>query len=214
MDYDQVHLVTDHGFVLTGLLDESDKIDPVIAGKKEIHERFVRTVDRLNNKDWLQFDKPYREFNYVYAAKNHRPFKSKGVYGFSHGGFTPQEIIIPNFVFSKDVQYTKALEVSIVNKKELEEITGELFGVKIQAESKADDLFSTVRKIQILLYNNKINFSSSQVITIDPDKTQSFEFSFGGHNEIFAVLVDAETQEQIDSIKIKKSTARDLGGLI
>jgi hypothetical protein len=214
MDYNQVHLVTDHGFVLTGLLDESDKIDPVIAGKKEIHERFVRTVDRLNNKDWLQFEKPYGEFNYVYAAKNHRPFKSKGVYGFSHGGFTPQEIIIPNFVFSKDVQYTKALEVSIVNKKELEEITGELFGVKIQAESKADDLFSTVRKIQILLYNNKINFSSSQVITIEPDKTQSFEFSFGGHNEILAVLVDAETQEQIDSIKIKKSTARDLGGLI
>lgn len=214
MDYNQVHLVTDHGFVLTGLLDESDKIDPVIAGKKEIHERFVRTVDRLNNKDWLQFEKPYGEFNYVYAAKNHRPFKSKGVYGFSHGGFTPQEIIIPNFVFSKDVQYTKALEVSIVNKKELEEITGELFGVKIQAESKADDLFSAVRKIQVLLFNNKINFSSSQVITIEPDKSQSFEFSFGGHNEILAVLVDAETQEQIDSIKIKKSTARDLGGLI
>jgi hypothetical protein len=42
---------------------------------------------------------------------------------------------------------------------------------------------------------------------------QSFDFSFGGHSEVIAVVVDANTQEQIDSVKIKKSNARDLGGL-
>lgn len=35
MGYHQVHLVTDHGFVLTGILDEADKIDPITAGKKK-----------------------------------------------------------------------------------------------------------------------------------------------------------------------------------
>ena len=99
MGYREVHLVTDHGFVLTGLLDEADKIDPNATGKKEVHERFIRTADKQYNNDWVVFEKKYKEYQYVYAAKNHRPFKSKGVYGFSHGGFTPQEIIVPNFVF-------------------------------------------------------------------------------------------------------------------
>ena len=214
MGYHQVHLVTDHGFVLTGLLDEADKIDPITAGKKEVHERFVRTIDKQTDKGWLLFEKPYGEFNYVYAAKSHRPFKSKGVYGFSHGGFTPQEIIIPNFVFSKEMTAAKGLEIIILNKNELSEVTGELFGLKIQANQKADDLFSASRKIQVLLYANNITYSSSNIINIEPGATQSFDFSLGGNSEIIAVIVDASTQEQIDSVKIKKSNARDLGGLI
>jgi hypothetical protein len=214
MGYHQVHLLTDHGFVLTGLLDESDKIEPFTTGKKEVHERFIRTVEKQSDKDLLMFERPYGEFKYVYASKNHRPFKSKGVYGFSHGGFTPQEIILPNFIFSKEMEATPGLEVNILNKKEIGEVTGELFGIKIQATSKADDLFSASRKIQILLYANNIAYSSSNIITIDRGVTQSFEFSFGGHSEIIAVIVDANTQEQIDSVKVKKSNARDLGGLM
>ncbi len=101
MGYQEVYLITDHGFVLTGLLDEADKIDPNATGKKEVHERFIRTVDKQANSEWLVFEEPYAEYKYVYVAKNHRPFKSKGMYGFSHGGFTPQEIIIPKFKFSK-----------------------------------------------------------------------------------------------------------------
>ena len=213
MGYHQVHLVTDHGFVLTGLLDEADKIDPIVSGKKDVSERFIRTTEKQSGTDWIPFEKPYGEFKYVYAAKSHRPFKSKSVYGFSHGGFTPQEIIIPNFVFSKDAPTTKGLEVNIANKKELSEVTGELFGLKIQATAKADDLFSASRKIQVLLCANNITYSSSNIFTIEPGATQSFDFSFGGHNEIIAVVVDANSQEKIDSVKIKKSNARDLGGL-
>lgn len=214
MGYHKIYLVTDHGFVLTGLLDEADKIEPNVSGKKEVHERFIRTTTKQTDNNWLSFERPYSDYNYVYVAKNHRPFKSKGVYGFSHGGFTPQEIIIPNFVFSRDIPTTKGLEVIIVNKKELSEVTGELFGLKIQAVSKADDLFSVNRKVQVLLYANNIAYSSSNIITLEPGATQSFDFSFGGNNEIIAVVVDANNQEQIDSVKIKKSNARDLGGLI
>jgi hypothetical protein len=66
----------------------------------------------------------------------------------------------------------------------------------------------------VLLYANNLTYSSSHIITIEPSATQSFDFSFGGNNEIIAVIVDASTQEQIDSVKIKKSNARDLGGLL
>lgn len=214
MGYSEVHLVTDHGFVLTGLLDEADKIEPNATGKKEVHERFIRTVDKQNGTDWIAFDKKYGEFNFVYASKSHRPFKSKGVYGFSHGGYTPQEIIIPNFVFKKIQEVNKGLNVEIINKKELSEVTGELFGIKLQSATSSGNLFSASRKIQIMLYANGINFSSSNMVTIEPGTTQSFEFSFNGNNEVQAILVDATTKEQLDSVKVNKSNARDFGGLL
>jgi hypothetical protein len=214
MNYREVYLVTDHGFVLTGLLDEADKIDPNAIGKKEVHERYIRTVDKQTQTDWLMFEEPYEEYRYVYTAQNHRPFKSKGVYGFSHGGFTPQEIIIPALVFKKEAITTQGLEVEIVNKTELADVTGELFVIKIQAASKADSLFSANRKVQILLYANNVSFSSTSIISIDAGTVNSFEFSFNGNSEVTAVLVDANTQEQLDTVKIKKSNARDLAGLL
>ncbi len=212
--FNEVHLITDHGFVLTGLLTESDKIEANVQGKKDVNERYIRTVEKQSNLDLISFKRDYQEYYYVNAAKSHRPFKSKGVYGFSHGGFTPQEIIIPNFVFKKDIQSTKGLNVSIANKLGLTDVTGELFVLKVQAEENANDLFSTNRKIQVILYTNNIRLSTSNIIEIEPGKTSSFEFSFSGNKEILAVLVDANNQEQLDSVNIKKSNARDFGGLL
>lgn len=214
MGYREVHLVTDHGFVLTGLLDEADKIDPVATGKKEVHERFIRTTEKQSNKDWIAFEESYGEYKYVYVSKSHRPFKSKGIYGFSHGGFTPQEIIIPKFVFRKVKSTASSLEVAIINKKELAEVTGELFGIKLQAASSAPDLFSPNRKIQILLYAGNANYSNSSIINLEPGKTESLEFSFKNNSVVKAVLLDAETQEQLDVVTIIKSNVRDFDGLL
>lgn len=212
--FNEVHLVTDHGFVLTGLLSESDKIEANVQGKKDVNERYIRTVEKQSNPELISFRRDYQEYLYVNAAKSHRPFKSKGVYGFSHGGFTPQEIIIPNFIFKKEVSSSNGLSVSISNKKELTDVTGELFVLKVQAEKNASDLFSANRKIQVILYTNNIRSSTSNIIEIEPGKSSSFEFSFSGNNEILAVMVDANNQEQLDSVNIKKSNARDFGGLL
>lgn len=213
MGFNEVHLITDHGFVLTGILDEADKIEPNATGKKEVHERFIRTVDKQSNKDWYGVEESYAEYKFVYAAKNQRPFKSKGVYGYSHGGFTPQEIVLPNFVFKKQKHTNVGLIVAIVNKQELVEVTGEVFGVKLLAGSSSSNLFTTSRKVQVLLYAGSINFSSSNIINMELEKSEAVEFSFNGNSEIQAVLVDATSQEQLDSVTIKKSNLRDLGGL-
>ena len=213
MGYQEVHLVTDHGFVLTGLLNEADKITPDVTGKKEVHERFIRTTDKQSNPNWLATEELHGEYNYVYTAKSHRPFKSKGVYGFSHGGFTPQEIILPKFVFRKEKSEASSLEVAILNKVELAEVTGEIFGIKLQAVSAVHDLFAYKRKVKILIYAGNLNYSSSSVINMEAGKTESVEFSFNGNLTLKAVLVDAETQEQLDIVTIQKSNVRDLGGL-
>lgn len=212
MGYQDVYLITDHGFVLTGLLEESDKVDPVASGKKEVHERFIRTVDKQNT-DWLQFDAPYADYNYVYAAKTHRPFKSKGVYGFSHGGFTPQEIIIPKFRFYKSKPQTSQLAVYISNTDDMREVPGELFVVRLDAPMLPSDLFGGFRKVQIKLYAGNKEYQASDIITVESNSITDKEFSFNGNSEVQVVLIDATTQEQLDTVIIKKLNLRDFGGL-
>ncbi len=213
MGYTDVYLITDHGFVLTGLLDEADKIDPNATGKKEVHERFIRTVNKQSNTDWLAFEEPYAEYNYVYAAKNHRPFKSKGLYGFSHGGFTPQEIIIPKFRFTKQSTQLSHLSVIISNKPDLSDVPSELFIIKLDAAKAVSDLFASNRKVQIKLYAGNKEYQTSNIISIEASKSENQEFSFNGNSSVQAVIIDAITQEQLDSVFIKKSNLRDLGGL-
>jgi hypothetical protein len=214
MGYLEVYLITDHGFVLTGLLDEADKIDPSATGKKEVHERFIRTVDKQLNNEWLAFEEPYAEYGFVYVAKNHRPFKSKGVYGFSHGGFTPQEIIIPKFKFTKVKAQTSQLAVLIANKQELKDVPGEIFVIKLEAAKSATDLFGSQRKVQVKLYAGSKEYQSSNIINLDAGQTGCAEFSFNNNNQVQAVLLDATTLEQLDTVIIKKSNLRDLGGLL
>ena len=212
--YQEVYLITDHGFVLTGLLDEADKIDPNASGKKEVHERFIRTVYKQTNNEWIGFEETYAEYKYVYVAKNHRPFKSKGVYGFSHGGFTPQEIIIPKFKFTKVKARTSQLDVFISNKKDLADMPSELFAIKLEAAKTATDLFGGQRKVQLKLYAGNKEYQSSTIMTLETGKTESIECSFNNNNQVQAVLLDAITQEQLDTVIIKKSNLRDLGGLL
>lgn len=211
--YHEVYLITDHGFVLTGLLDEADKIDPNASGKKEVHERFIRTVAKQANSEWVAFERPHAEYKYVYAAKNHRPFKSKGVYGFSHGGFTPQEIIIPKFKFSKIKAQISQLDVFISNKADLNEVPSELFVIRLDAPKAPADLFGGVRKVQIKLYAGNKEYQSSDIFSIELNSIVEKEFSFSNNSKVQAVLLDATTQEQLDTVIIKKSNLRDLGGL-
>jgi hypothetical protein len=213
MGYEEVHLLTDHGFVLTGLLDEADKIDPNATGKKEVHERYLRTEEKQNNPEWLSFEESYAGYKYVYVAKSHRPFKSKGVYGFSHGGFTPQEIIIPKFKFYKQVPSTSQLSVIISNKADLKEVPSELFVIRLVAPKAASDLFNGIRKVQVRIYAGGKEYQCSDIFSISSNEKVQKEFSFNGNSLVQAVLLDASTQERLDEVMIDKSNHRDLGGL-
>jgi hypothetical protein len=212
--FKEVHLITDHGFVLTGLLEESDKIESNVKGKKDVHERFIRTQEKQDGSDFICFEEPYQDYKFVCAAKSHRPFRSKGVYGYSHGGFTPQEIIIPNFVFQKEKEASSGLQIIISNKSNLSNVTGEYFLIKLTASANATDLFASNRKVQILLYNGNVNVSSGSILTVEAGSTHPLEFGFGKYSDLKAILVDSATQEQLDTVLIKKSNLRDFGGIL
>lgn len=212
MGYKEVHLVTDHGFVLTGILEESDKIptDDII-GEKKVYERFIRTVEKTATNKYISIEKKYGNYNYINFAHSSRPFISTGKYGYAHGGFTPQEVVIPNFVFTYD--RVNQLEVNITNKKNLLDVNGNLLTVKIASDDLAVDVMSAFRKVRIVMYVNDKIVDKSSIISMTAGKTDKIELSLEGANEAIVVLIDEDTKDQLDKAKVKKMQMRDLGGL-
>lgn len=211
--YKEVHLVTDHGFVLTGILDESDKIPTDdIYGAKKVSERYIRSVDEQNSEKYISLYEPYGEYNYVNFAKSSRPFYSSGKYGYAHGGFTPQEVVIPNFVFT--YEQTNKLDVIIINKKDLCEVIGSIVTIKISSSEEAADVMSTKRSVRVVLYAEGKEIDKTSILTISPGIKKSVELSLNGINEAIAVVLDEDTKDQLDKATVSKTQMRDFGGLL
>lgn len=214
--YKNVFLVTDHGFVLTGVLENSDKIEVDFKGNVNKSERFIRTEEKQNIDTNLLVEKEiqYANFKYCYFAKRLGPFKTPGVYGYSHGGIAPQETIIPFLKWSNENDTNEQLQVVVSNKNELNDVTGDLFSIALKATTTEASLFSTERKVMLLFFvkNNKVN--ESDIITISKETEVKKEFRFGSNAELEVKIVDAITKEQLDKVVVKQNKARDLGGLL
>ena len=212
LGYNKIVLTTDHGFVLTGLLDEADKEPRPEGNIQKIEERYVLTEEPLNAANLIERGGSYFNSNYQYYAKTDKPFKTTGRYGYSHGGFTPQECIIPAYELNIETN-NMALGVMISNKKELKAVTGNYFTVKLLAEGCESDLFRNERKVKLLLFAGNKIVSGNQIYSMKPGETIHAEFEMAqGIDKV--VLMDKETSVQIDSCSIIKSSSRDLDDLL
>lgn len=212
MGYNKVYVTADHGFVITGILDEADKIPVPNGDIKKLEERFCLVNARLqDSKGLVEREDDFCDSAYQYYAKSDKPFKTKGVYGYSHGGFTPQECIIPIYEFSQDAA-AEALHVSITNKKDLQAVAGLYFKLKLQAESSTD-VFKQERRMEIHFFEGSKELSI-QIVTIKQGQLlDNNEFVMPASGKAKVVLVDASTKEQIDYCEVKGSSARDLDDL-
>lgn len=212
LGYNKIVLTTDHGFVLTGLLDEADKEPRPNGNVQKIEERYVLTEEPLKASSLIEKTGRYFNSNYQYYAKTDKPFKTTGRYGYSHGGFTPQECIIPAYELNIETN-DMTLGVNISNKMDLKAVTGNYFTVKLLAEGCESDLFRNERKVKLLLYAGNKMMPGNQVYSMKPGETVNAEFEMTqGIDKV--ILVDKETSVQIDSCSIIKSASRDLDDLL
>lgn len=211
--YEEVHLITDHGFVLTGLLSEADKLDIAIDGDCNKSERYIRSGKKQTNAILWSFPKAYDKFHYLNVAQSERPFRTPGVYGFAHGGFAPQEVIIPNFKFYKKGNAQPALQVFIANKIQLKDVTGEYFKIKLETKASGNSLFDSQRFVDVVLYKDNAVLERVENIGIQKDQFWDRELSFYGQQELTLVIEDSSSKEKLDQVTVYKSSARDMGGL-
>lgn len=215
MGYSKVYVTADHGFVITGILDEADKIPVPNGDVLKLEERFSLAHERLtpsNNVKLMERQDDFVGSEYQYYAQSDKPFRTKGAYGYAHGGFTPQECIIPIYAFGKDAN-EEVLKVVIANKKELQAVGGQYFKLKLQAELAADNVFKQERRIEIHLFAGD-KLLSKQVVTIKQGQMlDNNEFEMASSGKMKVVLVDAATKQQIDFCEVKSSSSRDLDDL-
>lgn len=68
MGYGKVYLTADHGFVITGILDEADKIPVPDGDIIKSEERFCLANDTLDNENIIVRSQKYKESQYQYYA--------------------------------------------------------------------------------------------------------------------------------------------------
>ena len=210
MGYAHVWLTTDHGFVITGILDEADKVDVPTGGTAD--ERFVVSADRIASTSLVERSDDWLTGNYQYYAKTDKPFRTRGAYGYAHGGLTPQECLIPQYLFSqKDSQM--GMRVTIVNKKDLKSVTGQFYNVCLKGIGDDGNMFESERRVQLLFYNEQgQEISRSNIIKVKANTESVQEYAISA-TKTKLVVVDAMTTEQLDTCDIEKSSSRDLDGL-
>jgi hypothetical protein len=214
--YQKVFLISDHGFVLSGLLCESEKINADIRGVAHKAERFIKADERQTDlpDSMIEIKKKHENFNYFYFSTTLNPFKTPGVYGYSHGGLAPQELITPFFCWQVSDQPGSNLVVKFANKSDLSSVAGQIYQVKIQSVKAADNLLNINRKIYLVFFEKGAQINKSDIFTIDSNQTITKEYSFDGSTEVEVQLLDADSRECLDRAIIKRSYDRDLGGLL
>ena len=208
--FKKVYLISDHGFVLTKVLTESDKIEVDFKGKYSTNERYICSDEKQNKNKLIEIEKNDK---YIYFAKSMNPFKTAGVYGYSHGGLTPQELITPLFSWEKQADLN-SLDIKIENKNSLLDNMGDLFSIKLIANSEKNSLFSSSRKIFINFFVDGKCIQTSEIYEIKQNETCKKEFSLNGYKQMQIQIVDANTKEILDSAIINKNQGRDLDGLL
>jgi hypothetical protein len=209
MGYNDVFLTTDHGYVITGILDEADKV-PAPAGAS-IDERFAVSTYPLQC-GLIERNDVWTNGSYQYYAQTDKPFRTRGKYGYAHGGMTPQECLIPTYHFAeKNVKM--GLKVSISNKTELNAVTGQFYTIKLAGTGDMNNMFESERKVQLLFYREDgSEDSKSSIINIKADAVLDFENTMNA-SQLKVVVIDARTTEQLDVCVIKKSVSRDIDDL-
>ncbi|MDO8946180.1 MAG: hypothetical protein Q7U88_03360 [Desulfocapsaceae bacterium] len=212
--FQEVVVTSDHGFVLTGILDESDKVEINFHGEVNKAERYIRTAEKQNvSAEYVEIQQSFGNYQYLYFTKNMKPFKTPGKYGYAHGGLAPQELIIPFVTFSSKASPSQELKISIANQDQLKGVVGENFSIHIKADDGANDLWSMERKVQLLFIDKGEQFNKSDIVTIKARKLIKREFSFEGRSIIDVIVIDALSKQTLTKVSVSQTIARDLGGL-
>lgn len=212
--FDEVVVTSDHGFVLTGILDESDKVEVQFQGEVNKAERYIRTADKQSAApELIEYKQSYGNYQYLYFSKNMKPFKTPGIYGYAHGGLAPQELVIPFVTFSSKSAKNQELQISVANQSQLNGVVGNFFSIHLKAADGNADLFSLNRKVQLLFIDKGEQYNTSDIVTLKAGELIKKEFAFDGHRNIDVIVVDASSKQTLTKVSVIQTIARDLGGL-
>ena len=153
----EIHIVTDHGFLLLDDVSEADKVPvkDVPAFKKS--SRYL-VGQGLGHTDQLRFPIPGAEDLEGWFARGIGVLRTPGKYNYTHGGLSLQEVVIPCLTVS---QKTSGGMID-VEMSAPDELRGKLLKVKVQALSA--ELLARPRQVELRL--EKASGASAPIVAI------------------------------------------------
>ena len=203
LGYNDIFITADHGFVITGLLDEASKVAP--PPRVDVKERFFLTDEYISDPKFIRREDSFPGGKYQYYAKTDKPFRTRGAYGYSHGGFTAQECLIPVYRFSSKCKQS-VIEVKIANKDSLAGVSGQFFTVCL----KGNDA-SIGQRVRVIQYNKGME-ESTIIVKLDNNGEASAELELSA-DDMSIILQDTQTGNQLDNAAVRKVLSRDLDDL-
>jgi len=141
---DQVHIVTDHGFLLLDEVGEHDKVSvrdvPALAKKS----RYV-VGTHLGRTDQLRFPVPGGQNLEAWFPLGIGCFRTPGPYNYVHGGLSLQELVVPHLRVSQ-----QAMGRPVGVRAELPEVIRNA-QFRVRFEPEAADIFDRPRQVRLTL---------------------------------------------------------------
>jgi len=141
---EQVHVVTDHGFLLLDKVGEHEKVSlrdvPALAKKS----RYV-VGPHLGQTDQLRFPVPGSEDLVAWFPRGIGCFRTPGPYNYVHGGLSLQELVVPHLQVGQQV-LGRPVKVQV----ELPQVIRHA-QFKVRLEPVTADLFDQPRQVTLSL---------------------------------------------------------------
>jgi len=210
---DEVHIVTDHGFLILEKVKDFEKIE--IKGRNilEKSERYA-IGNGLEAGNHLKFTLNEEQGLEILFPRGTYCFKAPGKYDFLHGGISLQEVVIPHLVVEKSFKESK-ISVEIELSKEIEGgIRNQIFKIKLVPVKT--DLFATLsRNVRVFCEKEGEKISNEAVETVGEGAVEvtlrvepTVKLGYG--EEITIKAVDDENFELLDEKKVKTFLAFDV----
>ncbi len=207
-------VTSDHGFLYEEInIEEADKLD-LSGNYQTVAKRYAITDKEQNERGTvnLPLDLYEDELIGVFPMKAQRIKASGNGLNFVHGGISPQEMLIPVINFKAGVSATRARKVDCRLRETVGRITSALtkFDIyQLEAVNNSEKIIE--RDVKVALFNREnIKVSNEETIRLNSTEDNSVynvKLTLKGENnkEVTLKLIDAETDDIIDSKKYKVS---------
>jgi hypothetical protein len=191
---DNIHVVTDHGFLLIEELGEHEKVKVKTSDALAVKPRYV-IGNNLGRTDQLNYKLPKSKNLRVWFPHGIGCFRTPGPYSYVHGGLSLQELIVPQITITRqiigNIVTIKAEVPKFINSAQF----------KIHVEAKESKMFDQPRQITIDLLKEKEKIIPTLSQVIKPGENYHLDIllpmgcGLQPNDEITWLIRDAYTEE-------------------
>jgi serine/threonine protein kinase len=201
--FNEVHILTDHGFLLLGQVADHGKVDIGHVDALKANHRYLLGRNLPETDDYLRLPVRGSKDLTCYFPHGIACFKVKGRYNYVHGGLSLQEVVIPHLQARRDIERRPVgVEIQVD-----ERIYSGIFKVVLMPVKI--DMFSAEREVRLSIQraDGQVVRSTDEIVGVDEAVIKNLKLTpYDGislGDTIYLIAQDAKTGEHLDKKAIQ-----------